>query len=130
MGVQVLAMSRPFQFSMPVLQHDALPAGAITAMEDCVPLCLDNVSHLSLTVECLFAPAAKGGLRIHIRSSHDGYHYDTTDWQTVEVICMPGQTVRKTVEVNASIQFAKLVVENLDREQGVSQLALTATMGG
>ncbi|MBM3474193.1 MAG: hypothetical protein FJX75_13070 [Armatimonadetes bacterium] len=129
-GVQVLATSRPFRLSMPVLQVSVLPARGITELEDCRPISLARVTACALSVECAYEAAAQAGLRVHVRGSVDGLRYDTENLRTFDLPCTPGQTVRATLDFEPRVMFAKVVVENLDGSQPARGLRVDATLGG
>jgi hypothetical protein len=40
-----------------------------------------------------------------------------------------GQTIKKTVVMNAEMKFAKVVVENLDKSEAAKSVKVTATVG-
>jgi hypothetical protein len=129
LGVQILATSRPFRITMPVLCLDLLRAGTSSKLEDCPPISLDFISTLSLTVEGVYHAEAKQGLRVRVRPSYDGVHYDTTDFCAFDNDFVPGQVGRKTVAISPQARFVKVLVENLDKWQDVAQVRITATLG-
>jgi hypothetical protein len=45
------------------------------------------------------------------------------------LLCLPGQRVSKTVEMDTPAKFIKIRVENLDGSQSVSDVKITATLG-
>ena len=130
LGVQVMATQRPFSFRMPVLNLESLGAGRTTTLEDSLRISTGNITRLSLTIEGTYSRTARNPLRIHLRSSADGFNFDTTDLEVFEHTLQPGRTARKTFEVKPKIQFLKVLVENPDRSQSVSDVKMTATLGG
>jgi len=130
LGVQVLVMQRPFRLAMPVLTRETLAAGAATELPDCPTVCLSGATAISLTVECAYASTALKGLRVHVRSSADGMHYDTADVLTFDNDFQAGGVGRKTVGLDITARFIKLWVENLDQSAPCRNLKLTATLGG
>ncbi|MFC1738869.1 hypothetical protein ACFL1G_07475 [Planctomycetota bacterium] len=129
-GVQVLATQRPFRIDMPVFNRDKLAAGEITTLSDAPPICLSNITNLSLTAECKYSPNAKKPLRIHVRSSYDAINYDTTDLYTFDNVLQPGQLARKTFHLESKAKFITVLVENLDEKESVSDVKIIATVGG
>ncbi len=129
-GVQVLATQRPFSLRMPVLNLDSLKAGKTTSLADSPRLSVGNITRLALTLECGYGRNSKTPLRLHVRSSADGMNFDTTDLYSFDHALQPGQTSRKTVEIEPKVQFIKIIVENPDRSQSVSDVKVTATLGG
>ena len=130
LGVQVLVTERPFSIDMPALYTETLAGGATTKLDDAPPLCLDNITRLSLTAECEYGKKAGKPIRVHVRSSYDGVNYDTTDLYTLDNDLQPGQVARKTFELDSKVRFAKVIVENMDETESVSNVRITANMGG
>ncbi len=130
LGVQILVNQRPFTLSIPVLNLESLEPGKMTLMDDSSPVSLANITRLSLTAQCLYSQNAKEALRIHVRSSYDGLNYDTTDLYTLIVDLQPGQLSRKTFLLESKVQYIKVMVENPDKEEMVSDVEVTVTLGG
>ena len=129
-GVQVLVTQRPFSLDMPVLNLESLGAGKTSLLDDCPPVCLSNVSRLSLTAECAYSKKAAKPIKVHVRASYDGVKYDTIDLYTLDIPCQPGQEVRKTFRLDTDFRFIKAMVENLDKKESVSDVKIVATLGG
>ncbi len=130
LGVQVLATQRPFSLDMPLLDLASLDAGKATALDDSPPVNLSNITRLALTAKCTYANNARKPIRVHVRSSHDGFSYDSGDLYTFDNLFERGQTVQKTIELDSKVRFIKVMVENLDEAEGVSNIRITATLGG
>ena len=130
LGVQVLAMQTPFKIDMPALTLDSLAARTTTSLDDTFPIALSTVKEVALTAECTYSPSARAGIRVHVRASYDGLNYDTTDSYTFDNDFRAGQVGRKTFELDPNVKFIKVLVENLDRSQSVSNVRITATLGG
>ena len=132
LGVQVLVMQRPFQLDIPVLNRDTLAAGATTSMrrDESPIIALSYASTASVTVTCTYDANAQSGVMLHVRSSPDGKDFDTVDLHTWEPRVMPGETVRQTFTFEPSVKFIKLLVQNLDDKNDVSDLKVVATLGG
>jgi len=90
---------------------------------------LGHVNRLALTVECAYAENATKPIKIHVRASYDGMTCDTIDLYTFENDLGPGQTVRKTVDLDAKVPFIKILVENQDY-MSVSNVKITASLAG
>jgi hypothetical protein len=129
-GVQVIATQRPFSLDMPVLVAENLAAGTSTKLEDSPPVCLSHITGVSLTAQCTYDKEAKMPIRVHVVSSTDGLVYDTTDLFAFENDFKPGETARKTVDLNTNVRFMKIMVENQDKSNSVSELKITATLKG
>ena len=129
LGVQILALDTPFRLSMPVLQLDQLKAAERTELSVCPAIALERISELAITVGCTYHPDASAGLRLHLLASHDGLHYDTEAYRTIDGPCRPGETVSQTLPVETGPLFVKAVVENLCTEQDAGPISVTATLG-
>ncbi len=130
MGVQVIATQKPFSLDMPVLNITSLAAGKSTSMDQSPPINLSNITRTALTAQCTYGKNAQKPIRIHVRSSFDGNIYDTTDLISFDNAFKRGQTVQKTFEINSNVRFIKVMVENLDGTKSVSDVTITATLGG
>ena len=91
---------------------------------------LSHVSRVAITAQGTYGERSKLGIRLHVRSSPDGLKYDTSDLYTFEHDFEPGQTCRKTFELDTSVRFIKLLVENGDSAESVSNVKITAALGG
>ena len=129
LGVQILATETPFRLAMPVLSIDSLCAGTSSELTACPPISLERISDLALTVECSYHADAKAGMKPHVLASCDGINYDTEDLCTFDIPEKPGQTVSKTVELDANVMFIKVIVENLDLSHDITNVKVTATLG-
>ena len=67
---------------------------------------------------------------MHVRGSNDGIKYDTADLYTLDNVLQPGQLARKTFALESNVRFIKVLVENPDSDHAVSDLQITATLGG
>ena len=130
LGVQILVNQRPFSLRMPVLNIESLEAGKTTSLDDSPPISLGNITRLALTAECIYGKKAKRPIRIHIRASYDGMKYDTADLYTLDNDLRPGQLTRKTFQLDSKVRFIKVLVENTDQSQNVSDVKISATLGG
>ncbi len=129
-GVQVLLTQKPFSIDMPALYIEKLAAGATTELDDAPPICLSNITQLSMTAECTYGENAKKPIRIHVRTSYDGMNYDTADLYTLDNDLQPGRLARKTFELNSKVKFMKVMVENLDDSESVTEIKIIANLGG
>ena len=130
LGVQVLVTQRPFRLDVPVLNLESLDCGETTRLADAPPVCLSKVKQVALTAECTYGENSKKAIRLHLRSSYDGMNYDTNDLYTFDNYLKPGQTARNTFELSPKVRFIKVLVENLDESERVSDVRVTATLGG
>ncbi len=130
LGVQVLVTQRPFSLDMPVLNLERLGPNKSTTLADSPPVCLGNATDVTLTAECAYTKKARRPIRVHIRASYDGVNYDTADLTSFYNDFKPGETARRTSELDTRVRFIKVIVENLDESEGVSDVRVMATLGG
>jgi hypothetical protein len=130
LGMHVLATKRPFSIDMPAFYMETIEAGSTTKLGDSRPINLRNISWLSLTAECKYSKNSEKPIRVHVRSSYNGVDYDTTDLYTLDNDLQPGQVARKTFQLDSKVQFIMVTVENLDQSESVSEVQITATLGG
>jgi len=129
-GVQILASQTPFRLAMPVITLESLAGGTSTAIGDCPPISIQTVTQVSLTAECAYKRDARAGMRVHVLSSYDGVSYDTSYLFSFDNDISPGSVGRRTVELNAKVRFFKVLIENLDKDNSLSKIKVTATLGG
>ena len=129
LGVQVLATQTPFSIDMSVLDLPTLAPQTTTALEDSPPICLSHINRFALTAECSYSSNAKKPIRIHVRASYDGVKYDTADLYTLVSVLQPGQKARRTFPLESKVRFVKVLVENADASESVSELRITAHLG-
>ena len=130
LGIQVLVTQTPFSLDMPVLNLDSLEAGKTTSLANSPPVGLGSIATAAVTAECTYSDKAAHPVRLHVRSSYDGENYDTADLVCFDNDLKPGKTARKTLELRAKVRFIKVLVENLDESQPVSDVKITASLGG
>ena len=99
-------------------------------MTDAIPVSLSHITRVALTAECTYSSKAKQGARIHVVSSPDGIHYDTTDLYTFDSDFNPGQKVQRTFDLDTHVRFIKILMENLDQNEIVSEVKVSVTLGG
>lgn len=129
LGVQVLATQTPFSIDMPVLDLPTLAAQTTTALEDSPSICLSHINRFALTAECSYSSNAKKPIRIHIRGSYDGVKYDTVDLYTLVSVLQPSRKARRTFPLESKVRFVKILVENADASESVSELRIIAHLG-
>ena len=88
------------------------------------------MSRLSLTAEYKYSSKAKKPLRVHVRSSYDGVNYDTTDLYTFDNDLQVGDFARKALQLDCKMHFIMVIIENLDKNESVSDVKIIATLGG
>ncbi len=130
LGIQVLATQRPFCLPMHVMSLDTLKAGAETGLDSCPSLSLEHADKAALTVECLYHPTASTGIKVHVRSSRDGFNFDTTDYAVLQHSLKPGQPCRSTLALECSPRFIKVAVENPDPSCDVGEIRIDLVLKG
>ncbi len=128
-GVEVLTTQRPFSLKMPVLNLASLGSGRTTGLADCPAIGLSSITRLALTVRCTYSEQAKNGIRIHVVASADGMAYDTNDLFTLETAFKAGRMVQKSFDLNTSVRFIKVMVENPDKSETVTNLKINLSLG-
>jgi hypothetical protein len=129
LGIQVLTTDSLYKVAFPILMVDSLGPRQGSRLQNCLPIGLEAASTLAITTECVYDSDAKAGLRLHVRASDDGVHFDTVDLYTLDTDFQAGKTVRKTMELRPTVKYAKVVVENLDAARAVNAVKVTATVG-
>jgi hypothetical protein len=127
LGVEILATARPFELDMPVLHRPTLGPGQSTSASESPPVSLRGLSRASVTVQGTRGPKATKGIRIQVLRSDDG-----SSWKTAEVFeaeSRAGQTMRRTFPLNLASKFAKILVENPDPSESLTDLTVTAKLG-
>jgi hypothetical protein len=130
LGVQILVTETPFSLDIPVVNLETLGPGETTALSDSPPVSLGNITKATLTVECAYSKDAKKPIRLHVRSSTDGIKYDTADLSLFYNDFIAGKTARKTLDINTNVRYIKVIVENPDESESVSDVKVTATLKG
>ena len=128
-GANVLATSVPFRFDMPVMMMNNLAAGAVSELDACPPIGLENINRFALTAECSYDVSAKAGLRVKVFPSYDGLNYDTEPMARFDNVFESGQCGRKTSALDSGVMFVKVVVKNLDDSKPISDVKIVATLG-
>lgn len=114
-----------------VLNVPLLAAGATTAIGDCTSIDLTgNPFLLALTVEATYAALATLGIRVHVLSSYDDIVWDTEDWDVWNPAFVAGGTIRETDDYDVCPMYLRVLIENLDPLQTVTNLAVVVTVGG
>ena len=130
LGVQVLAMQRPFRLEMPVLEMETLPPNGKSELSDCPSICLQNVEHVTITAKCRFPVASAGPMRVHVRSSVDGLNYGAEDLSILDEKPKQGKTVIGRMELKSTVKFIKMVIENLDGQAPCEKINVTVLLSG
>lgn len=113
-----------------VLDEATIALGTTTGLGDCLNVDLSGgANSLALTLELTFNGAATLGAIMHVRASTNGADYDTEDLFTIAPDFTAGATIRKTVLVDPDMYGLKVLVENLDPAQTITNVVVIATVG-
>jgi len=110
-----------------LFEGDVAP-GATTTLDDCNELELDGVKYLTVTFEGTYHAAATAGARLRFYTSVDGVNYDTEPVIERDVTFKAGATVRETFYPAPNAKFLKVTVENLDADQPIANVRITAVV--
>ena len=110
-----------------VLDQASIAAGVTTTLADSEAI-LAIGRKLALSVECTYHAAATAGLRVHVKGGYDLDNFDTIDWDTWDVDFSAGTTVRKTMNYTPQPRFLKVLLENLDGVQAVTNVKVIAQL--
>jgi len=115
----------------PVVEEASLAHGATTDFGNCTEIPLEGVNYLALTVEADVPSGATADpiIKVHLRGSPNGVDYDTEDLGSFYVALAAGATVRKNELLNPHVNFMKVLVENLDGSEALSDVKVYATLG-
>ena len=130
LGVQVLVTQKPFSLDMPIINLDSLDAATAMTINNTPPINLSNITRLALSAQCTYSKKTTRGIVLHVLASSDGKEYDTIDLFTLNVDVKRGQKVKKTFDLNTAARFIKVLVENPDKKEAVTDLKVVATLGG
>jgi len=111
-----------------ILKVDELSAGASTRLVDCSLLDLENVKYLALTAICRYASGATKPIAVHVRSSPNGGEWDTADYTVFENDLQAGGVGQRTVVITPDVRYIKVIVENQDTAEAVSNVKIVATI--
>ena len=107
-----------------------LAAGATSVLANCTALDLRSGPwSLALTVVATYNAAATLGLRVHVRSSPDNVNYDSEDWDVWTAGFLAGATLRETENYMTDPLYLRVLIENLDPAQIITNLSVIASVG-
>jgi len=113
-----------------VLDEAIVAAGATTVLADCISIDLSGgPDTLALTIEATYAALATLGIRIHVRASYDDVNWDTEDWDVWNPAFIVGPPIRQTRHYDTSPMYVRVLVENLDLAEDVTDVLVIATVG-
>lgn len=113
-----------------ILDEASIAAATTTGLDDCDPIDLSGgPDTLAITVEATYHALATQGIKIHIRTSYDNVNWDTEDFDSWNANFTAGATIRQTKHYDTSPMYAKVLVENLDPAQTVTDVKIIATRG-
>jgi len=113
-----------------ILNEASIAAGATTVLADCDAVSLSSgVGKLTLTIEATYNPAAALGIRVHLRTSYDNVHYDTEDWDSWAANFAAGAGIRQTKHYDTSPGYLKVLIENQDGAQSLTDVKVISVVG-
>ncbi len=113
-----------------VLTVANLALGATTLIGDCASIDLSGgPPTLALTIEATYNAIATLGIRVHVRTSYDDVNWDSEDWDAWNPTFTAGATIRQTNHYDTGPMYVKVLVENLDAAQAVTDVEVIATVG-
>lgn len=111
-----------------ILDEATIAAAATTVLADCTAVDLSGTPlTLALTVEATYDALATAGIKVHVRSSYDGVVFDTQDWDSWTVAFTAGSSIRETRNYDTDPMYLKVLIENLDPAQAVTDVLVIAT---
>ena len=113
-----------------ILTLTPLAAAATSVIGDCNSLDLrTGPVDLALTVVATYNAIATLGLRVHVRTSPDDANWDTEDWDVWSAGFTAGATIRETENYVTDPMFLRVLIENLDAGQPITNIAVIASVG-
>jgi len=129
-GVQVLVIQKPFSIEMPIINLDTLHANAVMTLNNTPQINLSNITRLAVSAQCRYSNKSTKGLVLHVLASSDGEDYDTIDLFSLELDLKRGKKVKRTFDLSTAARFIKVLVENPDKKEAVTDVKVIATLGG
>jgi hypothetical protein len=121
-----------WKISPTILHEEILSAGASTVLADCKLIRMAGLKSLNVSVKSTYHASATVGANLRIFTSADGVSWDTEPTEDRTLVFAAGETVQKTftpLDVVQRARFVKIVLRNLDSEQAISDISVTATLG-
>ena len=107
-----------------------LALGATSTLANCTTLDLrTGPVDLALTVVATYNAAATLGLRVHVRTSPDNANWDSEDYDVWTAGFTAGIALRETVNYVSDPMYLKVLIENLDPAQTITNIAVIASLG-
>ena len=114
-----------------ILNEAVIAAAATTVLGDCAAIDMHTSGYntLAITIETTYNAAATRGIRLHVMTSYDDVDYDTEDWDMWEPNFDAGATIRQTKIYDTDPAYVRVLVENLDAAQAVTNTIIHSTVG-
>ena len=129
-GIFLTALTGPGHIILQSMTLANLALGATSVIGDCNSLDLrTGPSSLSLTIVATYNAAAALGLRVHVRTSPDDANWDNEDWDVWTAGFTAGATLRETENYVTDPMFLRVLIENLDPAQAITNIAVIASVG-
>jgi hypothetical protein len=114
-----------------VINKPSLSPSATSLLADCQAIDLTVAkTALAVTVACTFDAAATAGIRVHVRSSYDGTHWDTQDFDSWIPNFSVGATIQATKVYDTSTGYLKVLIENMDVARSVTNISVQSLVRG
>ena len=96
---------------------------------ECSIIPLTEVAQLALQAEAEFGTAATGDIVVHLRASAAGgtdpADWDTSDYASFDLTCVPGSRVQVTEPVWPDPKYLTVMVENEDTSVAATNVKIT-----
>lgn len=113
-----------------IMTVSPLAAAATTVIGDCTSLDLrTGPLSLSLTIVAAYNAAATLGLVVHVRTSPDDVNWDSQDWDVWTAGFAAALALRETVDYETDPMYLRVLIENLDPAQTITNIAVIASVG-
>ncbi len=114
-----------------ILDKTPIAFATTTALTDCTAIDLhtSGYSTLAITVETTYNAAATRGIKIHVLTSRDNVNWDTADWDSWSASFTAGASIRQTQVYSTEPAYLKVLVENLDPAQTITNTKVYSTAG-
>ncbi|MBA7627941.1 hypothetical protein ES703_35410 [subsurface metagenome] len=128
---QIRTAVRGVKTATTLLDKASIAASTTTVLADCTVIDIsEGPTTLAIAVEATYHAAATLGIKIHVRTSYGGTNYDTEDWDSWTPSFGAGASIRQTKHYDISPMYIKVLVENLDPAQAVTDVKIISTVGG
>ena len=113
--------------------------GDTSTLPDCWEFEVAGGANFALTVSATYNASATQGIAVHVYTSYTNRNneYDTEELKDSsgnpvfgDMPLTPGETCQVTRDISTSARFIKIIIENLDVAQTVTNIKVISTLGG